>query len=121
MIFRNLDQNGDWTFGHGKSNYATGNLAVGLNLKTRLLSWVGDCFFDMKAGIDWTNRLGSKNQQTLLAADIQRITQQSFGITSITSFNARLAARAFTAQEAVNTYLSQSYLQSVAQGTKPNV
>jgi len=66
MIFRNIDENGDWDFGKGIQDFTSGNKAIGLNIKTRIQSWVGDCFFDMNAGIDWLNRLGSKNQRIAL-------------------------------------------------------
>lgn len=117
MIFRNLDANGDWTFGNGLSNYATGDLAIGLNIKTRLLSWVGDCFFALNAGIDWANRMGRKNQQGLLRSDLKRIILQSFGVTGLTSFSTVLVVRAFRANYSVDTIFSKSYQQSVTQGT----
>lgn len=53
MSFRNLDENHDWMFGMGKSCYVAENLEVGLNIKTRLLSFLGDCFFAPLEGIDW--------------------------------------------------------------------
>jgi len=61
MIVRSLDANGDWNFGKGKSDYLRANDAVGQNIATRLRSFLGDCFFDLDAGLDWWNLLGSKN------------------------------------------------------------
>ena len=52
-MIRNLDTNHDWTFGAGLSNYVTENLEVALNIKTRVLSFLGDCFFAPTEGIDW--------------------------------------------------------------------
>jgi len=115
MIFRALDSNGDWTFGHGKNNFLSGNAAIGLNIKTRLLSWVGDCFFSMNSGVDWVNRLGSKNQRTLLEGDIKRIIIASYGVTGITSFATVLNVRAFTANYSVNTIFSKAYTDSLTQ------
>ena len=116
MIFRNLDENGDWTFGQGDANYVNKNSAIGLNIRTRLLSWVGDCFFDRLAGIDWTNRLGLKNQRLLLESDLRRVILTSFGVTGIVSIDTVLNNRAFTANYSVNTIFSQSYVDSVTQG-----
>lgn len=65
MIVRALDPIGDWTFGKGKNNYLVNDFAIGQNLITRLNSFLGDCFFDVTAGIDWFNLLGSKNQFAL--------------------------------------------------------
>lgn len=118
MIFRNLDANGDWTFGSGTANYATGDMAIGLNIKTRLLSWVGDCFFALNAGIDWLNRMGKKNQGELLKADIKRVILQSFGVTALTSFSTVIVDRALRANYAVDTIFSRSYKQSVTQGAR---
>ena len=47
MIFRSLDELGDWNFGKGVQDFVSGNDAIALNIKTRIQSWVGDCFFDM--------------------------------------------------------------------------
>lgn len=88
MIFRQLDDNGDWTFGSGKNNFTTRNQAIGLNIATRLRSWVNDCFFAQKSGVDYTNLFGSKSQQQLLESSQQRIISQSYGITAILSFSA---------------------------------
>ena len=66
MIVRQIDVNGDWTFGSGKNNYLSNNAAVAQNLETRLRSFLGDCFFDQLAGINWFSLLGSKNETALL-------------------------------------------------------
>lgn len=113
MIFRNLDENGDWTFGKGISNYVDLNTAIGLNIRTRIYSWVGDCFFDMKAGIDWINRLGSKDQRALLELDLKRSILQADGVTGIVSFDTQLIGRKFTANYSVNTKYSEDYKNSL--------
>lgn len=113
MIFRNLDSNHDWTFGQGQGCYIQQNAAIGLNIETRLLSWVGDCFFDTTAGIDWANRLGSKNQRALLKADLKRIILQSYGVTGIVSFDTNLTGRTFTAHYTVNTIFTTNYRNTV--------
>lgn len=62
MIVRSIDTEGDWNFGKGKNDYKKDNKAVAQSIKTRLSSFLGDCFFDANAGIDWFNLLGGKNQ-----------------------------------------------------------
>tara|TARA_B110000908_G_C9845225_1_gene267404 strand:+ start:63 stop:416 length:354 start_codon:yes stop_codon:yes gene_type:complete len=109
MKFRNLDNNGDWNFGRGKSDFIAQNDAIGLNIKTRLNSWVNDCFFNQTAGIDWLNRLGSTGQRELLELDIKRIIQQSEDVTGILSFDTFLNGRSFTAEYSVETVYSKSY------------
>lgn len=61
MTVRAIDSNNDWTFGKGRNNYKGGILEVSQNIKTRLQSFLGDCFFQNNAGIDWFNLLGSKS------------------------------------------------------------
>jgi hypothetical protein len=68
MIFRGIDIDGDWNFGKGRNDYLRGKKALMVNLKTRLQSFLGDCFFDLAAGIDWFNLLGSRDQLSLKLA-----------------------------------------------------
>jgi hypothetical protein len=62
MIVRSLDQNGDWEFGAGKNSYKRNNDAVAQSLQTRLSCFVGNCFFDLGAGINWFHFLSSTDQ-----------------------------------------------------------
>jgi hypothetical protein len=62
MIVRGIDAEGDFLFGKGRNDYKRDNDAIGQNLVTRLRSFLGDCFFDVEAGLDWYNLLGFKNQ-----------------------------------------------------------
>lgn len=68
MIVRALDLDHDWTFGRGKNDYLSRNAAIGQNINTRLQSFLGDCFFDTEAGIDWFNLLGAKDLTALQLA-----------------------------------------------------
>lgn len=117
MIFRNQDSSGDWVFGKGGADYLTLNAAIGLNIKTRLLSWLGDCFFAQTEGVDWRNRLGSKNQLTLLSLDLRRIISQSSGVTGIVSFNVDLTPeRVVNASYTVDTIYSKGFTDSLSMG-----
>lgn len=95
MIFRAIDNDGDWTFGNGRQNYATGNLAIALNVKTRLLCFQNDCFWNLPFGVDWWNLIGAKSP----AADVSILAQTrmmlsgSYGIVSIVSIDAFRDAR----------------------------
>jgi hypothetical protein len=113
MKFRQLSSDGDWTFGKGIGNYVIENDAVGLNVKTRLLSWVGDCFFDLGAGIDWVNRLGSKSQRAILELDLRTLILQTEGVTTVKNFSTQLVGRDFKATYDVETIYSQSYTDSI--------
>lgn len=113
MIFRELDENHDWQYGRGVQNYARQNQAIGLNIKTRLLSWINDCFFDMGAGIDWLNRLGSKGQRDLLEADLRRIILQSEDVTGLIDFQTTVIGRKFSATFDIQTRYSLSYRETL--------
>ena len=68
MIVRAIDSDNDWTFGKGRNNYKRNQEAVAQMIKTRLQSFLSDCFFAANDGIDWWNLIGSKNQLGLSLA-----------------------------------------------------
>ncbi len=65
---RALDSSHDWLFGKGQNDYKRNNAAVIQNIDTRLNAYLGDCFFDSGAGIDWFNLLGAKDLLALKLA-----------------------------------------------------
>ena len=65
MAFRNLDGNHDWLFGQGLGNYVTQSREIALNAETRVLSFLGDCFFAVNEGINWWNLLDYNKQEEL--------------------------------------------------------
>lgn len=97
MRFRNVDENGDWVFGKGRNSYLTSTSALMMNIKTRLLSFLNDCFFDTEAGIDWWNLLGGKDQKAILAS-IQRVVLRSSNVKKIIDMQYRLTGRNFSIQ-----------------------
>ena len=68
MIIRNLDINHDWMFGKGLSSYLLNEMALELNIATRILSWRSDCFFALNEGIDYKNLLDKGQVQNLTLA-----------------------------------------------------
>lgn len=110
MIFRNLDANGDWKFGQGYSNFVTGDQAIALNIKTRLLSWLNDCFFDKNAGIDWLNFLGSLGKKAQLNSKVTQVILQSYGVVYLNKpVDVQLQGREFVANYDIKTIFSPSY------------
>lgn len=65
MSFRNLDADGDWTWGQSMSNYVYDDMEILLNVKTRILSFLGDCFFAPTEGIDWWHLFNYNKQAEL--------------------------------------------------------
>ncbi len=62
---RAINAGGDWLFGQSNNDYLQANAAIAQNINTRLQSFLGNCFFDVTAGIDWFNLLGAKDQTAL--------------------------------------------------------
>ena len=95
MRFRGLDVNGDWIFGKGRSSYLTGNEALMMNIKTRLLEFVNDCFWDMEKGIDWWTLMGGKDLKKILV-DVQRTILRSYQVKKIVDLDYTLSNRALS-------------------------
>lgn len=108
-IVRGLTSTGDWQFGAGLSSYVAGNNAIAQNIQTRLNMVLGNCFFDLGAGIDWLNLLGSLNNQTALTLAISTAINGTPGVTGLLQLNTSLASktRNFTVQYQVQTIYSQ--------------
>jgi len=100
MKVRALDRNNDWTF--GKSLFKQDNYAIAQSIKTKLSSWRGDCYFDLTAGVDWSNILNSKIKQ-LAVADIKRVIAQVAGVLTIDLDFATISNRKLTVQYTVTT------------------
>jgi hypothetical protein len=95
MIFRNLDSSGDWTFGHGRQDYLTADAAIAMNIRTRLRSFLNDCFWAMQFGIDWWNLLGGKNPTAQMGIILQCRTMlaNSYGVIRINNVDATTDVR----------------------------
>lgn len=113
MTFRNLDTNHDWTFGSGKNNYVSENQEIALNIKTRILSFLGDCFFATDEGIDWFNLLDYRYQDRLENA-VQEVVVKTPGVTGINSIDILTTAdRQIRIAYDVQTIYSSSYTDEI--------
>lgn len=103
MRVRALDLNGDWTFGKGQNDYKSGRDAVSQNIQTRLNSFLGDCFFDTNAGLNWFGFLGGKNQLGLNLAISATIINTAY-VTKVVQLSVTLdLTRKLTISYAVDT------------------
>jgi hypothetical protein len=95
-----------WTFGKGQNNYVTGTSGIVQNINTRLSSFLGDCYFNLGAGIDWFNLLGTKDKTALNLA-INAAILNTGSVTGIiqTVFNLDPTTRRLTVQYKVQTTL----------------
>jgi hypothetical protein len=87
MIFRALDDNGDWTFGDGHGDYLEGSKAIDTNVRTALYIFRGECFWNLTFGIDWLNLIGAKNPQATQQIILQcrQMITTRYGVTRINS------------------------------------
>lgn len=117
MIIRALDINWDFTFGKGKSDYMTGNLAIAENIKTKLLSFYRDCFFDVEAGVDWFRLLGTLGQisnKTEIELRTRAIILQCYGVVRIVSLSSSITSlRKLSLSYVVDTVFTSAFSQSL--------
>jgi len=107
MIVRKIDIENDWLFGKGRNDYLSANDAIAQNVKTRLQSFLGDCFFDISAGIDWFNRLGSKNKLQI-QLDVNAVILNTPGVTGIVDSSFSIDSnRKITLQYSINTVYTE--------------
>lgn len=114
MNFRQLTASGDWTFGGGLSNYATGQQAIALNIQTSVLMWAGDFFASLNGWINWKSLLNIGQEKNMNAA-LQTLLSQCYGVQNIVSAaivvnpTTRMAFATYT----VNTVYSQQVTNNV--------
>ena len=114
MIIRKVDTDNDWRFGKGNSDYARDEQALEENLKTRLQSWVGDCFFALNDGIDWNARM-DVGQQAALTEECRNLILQTEGIVGINAILIEFepGTRAAVITYNVDTVFSQSFQRQI--------
>lgn len=111
MRVRAVDKNHDWTFGRGLQDYKIDDRAVAQNVKTRLLSFYRDCFFDLNAGIDWFNLLG-RGTENLLTLAIKQCIVNTDGVVGLNSVNIDFdrMSRHITLSYDIKTIFSKSFV-----------
>lgn len=114
MIVRAIDTNNDWLFGKGRNDYKSNMDAIIQNIKTRLQSFLGDCFFAQGDGIDWFNLLGGKDRLAL-QLEVTAAILNTDGVTRLNSLSIseNRTTRRITLQYYVETVFSRSSLQTV--------
>jgi len=103
MIVRAIDSNGDWTFGRGLNDYRSNQAAVVQNIDTRLKCFLGDCFFDQGAGINWIGFLGSKDRVGLNLSIAATILNTREVLSMIQLFESLSSGRVFAVSYNVST------------------
>ena len=87
MIVRGLDNNHDWTFGHGLGNYLDYSDAIAQCVKTKLLALKRDWFLNREDGIAWFDYLTKNPNTKQLEIDVRTEVFKVEGVVNIDSFD----------------------------------
>ncbi len=122
MIFRAIQQDNDWLFGKGINDYFRDSNAIAANIKTRIQSWIGDCFFALADGIDWTSRL-DVGQKDALVEELKSNVLNAFGVVGINSVEVIFdgITRRITILYDIQTIFSPSFQATIVQGAGPGI
>ena len=110
--FRNLSTTGDWEFGRGVQSYAQDLAALKLDIKTRILSWVGDCFFSMTDFIDWKN-LMNYGMTAQLKLALKEVAFRTNGVMRVNSIDVAMSGRTATIQISVDTIFGSNVSNAI--------
>lgn len=89
MRYRKLDQNGDFSAGHGQADfYADVPEAVGQAVLTRLRLWSGEWFLDTQEGTPYKERVLGVRKKTTAGPALRKRIAQTQGLQSLDSFSA---------------------------------
>lgn len=87
MIYRQLDRNGDFTFGSGLSNYLQNSTdTVVQAVITRLKLWAGEWFIDTTEGTPYMSGILGKYTQETADQLIKMRISETDGVVSIDSY-----------------------------------
>lgn len=106
-IIRANDANNDWIYGLGSNAYKVNNDAIAQDIQTKLQEWVGDCFFNLTAGIDWINRFSDGNSNRL-EKEIRSLILKVNNVVNVNNISVDLTNRNFVAFYDVQTVYSAS-------------
>lgn len=93
--------------------------AIGANVRTRLQSWLNDCFFSLTSGIDWANLLGQPGRQSDLTRELQTAILATDGVLSIDDLSIEISDRRASVRYRINTIYSQEMSDLVSVGGQP--
>lgn len=109
MIYRRIDEDGDYVFGHGKQAYLTGVDAVAQAIKTRLYLLYGEWWEDREDGLPLWERIlassGSQANQQAVDYIIKDRIQDTEGVLALQGYRSEYdhQTRKYTFTAAVET------------------
>jgi hypothetical protein len=83
MRVRRLDPYSDWTFGHGRANYADHSESTAQRTRCRLLSFAGDWFLDLTHGMPWLDDFEKPGNLTDIERAARMTILQTTGIVQL--------------------------------------
>lgn len=117
MMYRKLDENGDYIFGRGSLDfYKDDPEAVAQAITTRLRLWLAEWFLDLRDGMPWNEQVLGTNTSRLRDAAIRRRILGTYGVHSIIAYKSNVNAdtRTLLVEVAVETIYGQFFLSGTA-------
>jgi hypothetical protein len=115
MIYRKLDENGDYVFGRNQNSYLQDASAVNQAVVTRLRQLIYEWWEDLEDGIPvWQKILGNRNKQEAEQIIRERIQKTKY-VKSILSFEPTWdnETRTLTIQTSIDTEFGQTDINEV--------
>lgn len=115
MKIRKITPSGDWMFGKGLSSYNIDDAAIGEDIKTKLMCFLKDCWFDQEFGIDWQRLLGTKGTLDEIKLTIRAVILRVYGVVKVNEISAFSdgETRGLTVRYNIETIFSQGYANTV--------
>ena len=114
MSVRRIENNNEWTFGSGLSNYVSESDEIKQNVKTRVQMWKENCFFALLDGVDYNRYLtGLESTSKLLEADIRRVIVQTFGVAELQLLEIKNDDRELQISYKITDIYSQTWEQTI--------
>jgi hypothetical protein len=114
MRYRQLDADGDMTFGGGSSDYLINTPeAVAQAVKTRLRLLTGEWFLDITEGTPYATDILGKNTETTYDPAIRERILDTEGVTQIDSYSSVLNGRRLSVEATIDTIYGQATLSEV--------
>ncbi len=115
MIYRKLDEKGDYVFGRNQNNYIDGAAAVNQAVVTRLRQLIYEWWEDLEDGIPvWQKILGNRNKQEAEQIIRERIQKTKY-VKSILAFTVTWdnEKRTLSIQASIDTEFGQTEISEV--------
>ena len=119
MKYRRLDENNDYSFGHGLADfYIDEPQAVGQSVATRLRLWQGEYFLDLSEGTPYQTEVLGFGTTQLFDQAIQDRILETEGVDSMESYesNFNTEARSLDVNTSINTIYGDIQLEDVFRG-----